>query len=273
MSNSVQEYIHGTSNHEQQRLSRLSRITNDSFIRFLGNLSEKRVCDFGCGTATLTAEIAAAYPTATITGLEISDEQIRRAREVVAGNNNVSLILADATKNDLPDSTFDLTFCRYLLEHVPDPVGTVGQMLRITKPGGTLACQENDLHNVLYWPAIEGMDRLMGQFCRLQAELSGDPFVGRKLFDIFRRAGASHIALSLEPEIYTEDEPDGYRAWLTNAHDILFGVRDPLIERGMMGRSEIDAVLAEMQRRIERPNGVALFYWNRIKAIKSKDCV
>jgi SAM-dependent methyltransferase len=271
MSNSVQEYIHGTSNNEQQRLSRLSRITNDSFIRFLGNLSGKRVCDFGCGTATLTAEIAAAYPDALITGLEISEEQLRRARETNRDNKNVTLILTDATKSDLPDSTFDLTFCRYLLEHVPDPVGAVGQMLRITKPGGALACQENDLHNVLYWPAIEGMDRLMGAFCRLQAELSGDPFIGRKLFDIFRRAGASEIALTFEPEIYTEDEPDGYRAWLSNAHDILFGVRESLVKRGMIDQSEIDAVLAEMRRRIERPNGVALFYWNRVKAVKSKD--
>ncbi len=273
MSGSTQNYIHGTSEKEQERLSLLSRITNGSFIRFLGDLSAKHVCDFGCGTGALIADIAGAYPGAKITGLEISADQLRRARETLGDNRNVTLILADATKNELPDSTFDLTCCRYLLEHVSDPVEAARQMLRITKPGGVLACQENDLHNVLYWPPIDGMDRLMEQFCRLQVGLSGDPFVGRKLFDIFKKAGASDIALSFEPEIYTEDEPDGYRAWLSNAHDILLGARDNLTGRRMIEQAEIDAALTEMRNRIERPNGVALFYWNRIKARKPMERV
>jgi SAM-dependent methyltransferase len=271
LSGSTQNYIHGTSEKEQQRLSLLSRITNGSFIRFLGDLSGKHVCDFGCGTGALIADFAAAYPSAKITGIEISADQLRRAHETLGDNGNITLILNDATKNDLPDSTFDLTCCRYLLEHVSDPVEAARQMLRITKPGGVLACQENDLHNVLYWPAVDGMDRLMEQFCRLQIELSGDPFIGRKLFDIFKKAGATDIRLSFEPEIYTEDEPDGYRAWLSNAHDILLGTRDSLAGRRMIEQPEIDTVLTEMKKRIERPNGVALFYWNRITARKSTE--
>jgi len=268
MSNTEHEYIHGTSEKEQHRLSLLSRITNDSFIRFLGSLSKKLICDFGCGTGTLIADIAAGCPDAKITGLEISGEQLGRAREINRENQNVHLVLTDAANNGLPNGIFDLTYCRYLLEHVTDPVAAVAEMLRITKPGGVLACQENDLHNVLYWPAVEGLDLVMERFCRLQIELSGDPFIGRKPFDIFRRAGASNIVLSFEPEIYTQDEPDGYRAWLTNARDILFGARNALIERNMIGASEIDPVLAEMGRRIEHPVGVALFYWNRVRAAK-----
>jgi SAM-dependent methyltransferase len=264
----AQGYIHGTSEKEQHRLSLLSRITNDSFIRFLGDLSNKSVCDFGCGTGTLIADIAAAYPGAKITGLEISEDQLRRAREANRDNGNVKFILTDAANNVLADGTFDLTYCRYLLEHVADPVAAVAEMLRITRPGGTLACQENDLHNVLYWPAVEGHDLVMERFCRLQIELSGDPFIGRKLFDIFHRAGASDIVLSFEPEIYTQDDPDRYRAWLTNARDILLGARDSLIDRDMIRPAEIDPVLDRMGRRIEQPTGVALFYWNRVRAAK-----
>lgn len=268
MGDRTQQYIHGTSAKEQRRLDLLSRITNDSFVGFLGDLSGKLVCDFGCGTAALIADISVLYPDTRITGLEISTDQLCRAREVTRNNQNVTLILTDATKNDCADSTFDLTYCRYLLEHVANPVQAVGQMLRITKPGGVLACQENDLHNILYWPPIDGHDLLIEQFCRLQIELSGDPFIGRKLFTIFRQAGAADITLTLEPEIYTEDRPEGYRAWLANAHDILRGARDALIDRQMVRPSHIDTVLDEMKRRIEHPNGVALFYWNRIKAIK-----
>ncbi|MBN2224871.1 MAG: methyltransferase domain-containing protein [Deltaproteobacteria bacterium] len=268
MSNPVQKYIHGTSDTEQLRLGLLNRITNDSFIRYLGDLSESRVCDFGCGLGNLIAAVTGRFPGAVISGIEISEQQLKSAQETNRRHPNVTLIRGDALKSGLPADAFDLTYCRYLLEHVADPVAAVKEMLRVTRPGGTVACQENDLHNVIYYPDIDGLDLLMGQFCRLQMELSGDPFVGRKLFDIFRRAGASDIALSFEPEIYTQDEPDGYRAWLSNAHDILFGARDLLIERKTIGESEIDVVLAEMRRRIEHPNGVALFYWNRVRATK-----
>jgi ubiquinone/menaquinone biosynthesis C-methylase UbiE len=262
------DYIHGTSDTEQQRLGLLNRITNDSFIRYLGDLSGKEICDFGCGLGNLMAAIAERFPSAVISGIEISEQQLKSAREANRHNSNAILIRADVLKNDLPDGSFDLTYCRYLLEHVSDPVGVAREMLRVTRPGGALACQENDLHNVLYWPPIEGHDTLLKQFCQLQMDLAGDPHIGRKLFEIFQRAGARDITLSLEPEIYTEDNPTGYRAWLGNAHDILFGARDSLIERRMTSEHDIDIVLAEMRRRIEHPHGVALFYWNRVKAVK-----
>jgi ubiquinone/menaquinone biosynthesis C-methylase UbiE len=264
----MQAYIHGTSDREQQRLGLLNQITNDSFITYLGDLADKSVCDFGCGLGNLVAALADRFPRAAITGIEISDQQLESARLKNLSRPNVNLIKADVLDNGLPDGRFDLTYCRYLLEHVTDPTAAVREMLRVTKPGGTVACQENDLHNVLYWPPIEGHDRLMGRFCELQMGLSGDPFIGRKLFEIFKNAEARDITLSFEPEIYTEDDPDGYRAWLGNARDILDGARDSLLDRGLVERPEIDPVLEEMRRRIERPRGVALFYWNRARAIK-----
>jgi ubiquinone/menaquinone biosynthesis C-methylase UbiE len=264
----MRDYIHGTSDQEQQRLGLLNRITNDSFMTYLGDLAGKSVCDFGCGLGNLISSLADRFPGAAITGIEISGQQLEAARLINRTHPNVTLIQADVLVNGLPDAQFDLTYCRYLLEHVTDPAAAVREMLRVTRPGGTIACQENDLHNVLYWPPIEGHDRLMAQFCKLQTAFSGDPYIGRKLFEIFKNAEARDINLSFEPEIYTEDHPDGYRAWLGNARDILNGARDSLLEKGLVEKSEVDPVLDEMQRRIDRPRGVALFYWNRARATK-----
>jgi hypothetical protein len=49
---------------------------------------------------------------------------------------------------------------------------------------------------------------------------------------------------------------------------ILQGARPALIERRLLAERTIDAVLATMQARIERPEGVALFHWNRVTAWK-----
>ena len=147
-------YVHGTSIEEQRRLSILNEITNSSFIRFLGNLNNKKVCDLGCGTGNLIFDIAKKYPDAKITGLEISEDQINIAKEVNIKNENVTLVKSDVLENTLPDDHFDVTYCRYLLEHVSDPKAVAAEMIRITKPGGRIKNQENDLNNVIYYPCL-----------------------------------------------------------------------------------------------------------------------
>jgi SAM-dependent methyltransferase len=262
------EYIHGTSPQEQTRLDGLNRITNKSFIDYLGDGRDLRICDFGCGLGILVNDMATKYPSAEIVGLEISADQYQEAARIHQDRANVTLIQTDVLKSDLPENYFDITYCRYLLEHVPDPVAVVREMARVTKPDGKVVSQENDLYNVIYHPPIDGHDQVMDQFCGLQIEMGGAPFIGRELFDIYKSAGVKQIELSYAPEIYTEDEPENYRAWLANALSIFGGVRDELLGRGMIDEMTFDGVCNAFRDRIAKPRGVALFHWNRITGRK-----
>ncbi len=276
--NPTNKYIHGTTKEEQGRLKLLNSLTNASFIDFLGksprdNLNNKRIVDFGCGTGDLVAEIAEMYPKAKITGIEISKAQFEAAVETNQKNPNVTLINGDVMKSGLKDITsdisFDIIYCRYLLEHVPDPVNVVKEMLSVTKPNGAIKAQENDLANVFYYPEFEGLDKLHNEFCAMQIDHGGDPFIGRKLFDIFKRAGAKNITLTYEPEIYTEDDPERYRAWLTNSLNIYQGAKAGIVKRGNIDEADINRLLNLMEDRIKKPQGVALFHWNRVSASKA----
>ena len=258
-------YIHGTSPKEQARLNALNALTNHSFISYLGDLSQKDIADFGCGTGVLMADIARYFPTCRITGLELSADQMRQAEMRLGDVGTATLKQCDVTESGLPDRSFDVVYCRYLLEHLIDPVAVAREMMRIARTGGIVAAQENDLHNVLYYPEIEGMEEIHHHFCILQQQMGGDPFVGRKLFDIFKKAGATRIELDYEPEIYTEYDPDPYRAWLYNAISIYRGSGQELLGRGMVDSALFDEVLARMEQRIHRPVGVALFHWNRVR--------
>jgi ubiquinone/menaquinone biosynthesis C-methylase UbiE len=265
-------YIHGTAKEEQGRLRLLNSITNGSFIDFLGasleNIDGTKIADFGCGTGDLISDIAGRYKGTEITGVEISKAQYDEAVAKNGGSPNVTLINSDVLKSGLKDNSFDLCYCRYLLEHVPDPASVVREMLRVVKPGGTVKAQENDLAVVFYYPDVEGIDAVYREFCALQVELGGDPFIGRKLFDIFKKAGAREITLTYEPEIYTEDDPERYRAWVTNALNIYQGAREGMLERGNIDEADVDRVLDILAGRIERPEGVSLFHWNRVSAKK-----
>jgi hypothetical protein len=152
---------------------------------------------------------------------------------------------------------------------VSDPVKAVKEMLKATKPNGVIKAQENDLANVIYYPEFEGLDKLHNKFCAMQIDQGGDPFIGRKLFDIFQKAGAKNITLTYEPEIYTENDPERYMAWLTNALNIYQGAKAGILKRGNIDKADINRLLNLMEERIEKPRGIALFHWNRVSASKT----
>jgi hypothetical protein len=91
------------------------------------------------------------------------------------------------------------------------------------------------------------------------------------LFTLFDREDVARIELQMSPEIYTARDPEPHRAWLSNAIRIYVGARPALVERRLMSSSAIDAVIAAMQARMARPEGVALFHWDRLTAWKKED--
>jgi hypothetical protein len=44
-------------------------------------------------------------------------------------------------------------------------------MVRVTRPGGRIVVQENDLANVIYYPDFPGNGELLARFCELQVQL------------------------------------------------------------------------------------------------------
>jgi SAM-dependent methyltransferase len=266
MSSDSSGYIHGTSPEEQARLADLSAITNRSFVDYLGLAGGEEVCDFGCGLGTVEYEIARRFPAVRVTGIERSEAYVAEARRRNADHPGVRILQADVMANGLPDASFDVTFCRYHLEHVIDPGAIAREMIRVTRPNGRIVVQENDLHNVIYYPAFEDHAEIFSAFCQLQLQLGGDPFIGRKLFTLFDTPDVATIDLQLAPEIRTARDPAPYRAWLSNSIRILDGAREGLAGRGLVNAERLDRLLDRMRARVREPNGVALFYWNRLTA-------
>jgi 2-polyprenyl-3-methyl-5-hydroxy-6-metoxy-1,4-benzoquinol methylase len=73
------------------------------------------VLDLGCGCGVPVARslTAAGY---AVTGVDISDVQIERARRLVPAG---TFIRADATAIDFPPASFDAVVCLYALIHMP----------------------------------------------------------------------------------------------------------------------------------------------------------
>ena len=142
-------YIHGEQVEEQNRLLELNRITNENFLEYLGNLHNKNICEVGSGLGVLTTIIANINKDSFITGIEISKANYEVALKNTHACPNIKLLNDDFLDNKFREGEFDVTFCRYVLEHVSDAQKVVDEMIRITKKGGIIICQENDLYNGL----------------------------------------------------------------------------------------------------------------------------
>ncbi len=72
----------------------------------------------------------------SVTGVEISEAGVRRARE----SFGLDVIQGTFPGVALTSGGFDLVFMMHVLEHVPDPRRTITEIARVLKPGGVLHC-------------------------------------------------------------------------------------------------------------------------------------
>lgn len=257
-------YIHGTHEEEQERLSLLNRLTNPPFLNFLALRPIDTVLEVGSGLGLLASEVAARVPQSTVYGVEFSAEQLS---QVPAHIPNLHFVRGDAHHLPFPDATFDVVYCRYVLEHLPDPQTALREMRRVLKPGGRALAQENDDAMFTFDPDCLRVAALWEKFIALQFRLGGDPLIGRRLFRLFHHAGFRDISLSLQPEIHSAGQ-QSFLMWVENAIGLFDGASESLQAHGLATADEIAEAIAELETHKNRPDASALFHWNRAVGVK-----
>ena len=119
-------YIHGTENEEQDRLATLNNMTNKSFLDFIEFRETDKVLDVGSGLGLLAKEVALKIPDGKVTGLEKSEEQLKLCPASVS---NLTFIKGDAHNMPFDDNSFNVVYCRYILEHVANPLKVLNEVL------------------------------------------------------------------------------------------------------------------------------------------------
>ena len=258
-------YIHGTAPDEQERLTGLNTLTNAPFLDFLAVTPSSTVLEVGSGLGILAEEIARRVPNGEVWGIEFSAEQLARANH---GVRNLKFIQGDAHQLPFEDHRFDVVYCRYLLEHVTDPLQVLREMYRVLKPGGEAFVQENNILINTFDPDCPAFDFVWGRFAMLQSQLGGDAQIGKKLFSLFHRAGFDEIALSVAPEIHHSGQPT-FEAWIENLIGNVRSGEVALVAHGLCTHEEIRKAIAELHTLLEREDATALFYWNRARGMKN----
>jgi len=99
----------------------------------------ERVIDVGCGTGATTLAIAERVgPEGSCVGIDISEPMLSRAVSAEA-KPNVGFLRADAQQLPFRDETFDAATSLAVLQLIPNPATTLGEIVRVLKPGGRVA--------------------------------------------------------------------------------------------------------------------------------------
>jgi SAM-dependent methyltransferase len=153
----------------------------DYLFEHTGLESARRVLEVGCGTGAILGELQ----TQSLHGLDVLFAPLIEARTHAP---TVSLACGDALYLPYRKETFDITFCHFLLLWVSDSLGSLIEMIRVTRPGGhILALAEPD-----YSTRVDSPPELavLGRWQVESLERQGaDPSLGSRLAELFYQAG------------------------------------------------------------------------------------
>jgi demethylmenaquinone methyltransferase / 2-methoxy-6-polyprenyl-1,4-benzoquinol methylase len=171
-----------------------------------------RVLDVASGTAAVAIELVHANASRTVVGVDQSPEMLAAGRERVAHAGLCERIeLREARAEDLSfaDGEFDAVTFTYLLRYVDDVPATLRELVRVVRPGGTVAMLEFGLPRGLWRPLWELYVRVglpaagavvspswggVGRFLGPSIRDFWRDWPERRLLDAWREAGLADVA-------------------------------------------------------------------------------
>jgi arsenite methyltransferase len=154
-----------------------------------------RVLDVGCGTGVVTRDVAARVGARGIAvGVDPSHALLavaRRRTRTEDSGARPTFRHGDGLALPFPSASFDVTLAVTVLLHVPASDRVLGEMVRVTRPGGRVAVLDQDFGTLaLDVPDRELTRRIVdGHAERFYAE----PWSGRTLARRLRLAGLARV--------------------------------------------------------------------------------
>jgi len=150
------------------------------------------VLDVGTGTGADACQIAAMVaPRGKVVGVDLSADMIAEARKRAAtADLPVEFVQGDAQALDFADASFDRCRAERIFIHLPDPMAGIGELVRVTRPGGLVVVSDIDGGTIF----VNSSDQELAT--RLVLSLTDDlasGWVGRRLHRYFVEAGLEDV--------------------------------------------------------------------------------
>jgi SAM-dependent methyltransferase len=238
--NSAQAYPLGRTELEERRLIKQAADHEPRTRVLLDRIGVHpgwRVVDIGCGPLGILPVLSELVgPTGRVVGLEREGQFADAARAQIAqrGLHNVAIVEGDALATRLERGSFDLVHERLVAINVSARGTLLAEMLSLLRPGGIAVLQDVDNVSWLCEPAHPSWDVLLNAFHAIFRAHGGDPFVGRRLPQLLREAGAEGVQVAAHLDFAMPG--DSRRAHLVSLVD---SVREKIIAAKLLRDEEL----------------------------------
>ena len=255
-----EEYILGADDSELARLLAQAEIHRPEAEALLDRVAIEvgaRALDLGCGPLGVLDLLSERVgSTGEVMGLDNEPRMIALAQHAIAerGLRNVTLLQGDAYATGLPADSFDLAHERLVLNNLTAPDTVVREMVRVVRPGGWVALQDVDWVTWTCEPAHPAWNKLLAALTATRQAARLDPFIGRRLPALLRRAGMVDIDVRAHQYIWRPG--DLYHTLLLKFVAIH---RERITDGGFLTSERIDELTAELEQHLVQPEMLVIY--------------
>jgi len=139
-------------------------ILRDKVLSKLNFKGSEKILDLGCGKGLLIIEAAKKIQGGKAVGADLWDntleysytaQMVLNNAEIEGVSNRVEVVTADAQDMPFANNSFDIVMTSLMMHHVPDKNKALKEMIRVTKPGGTIVIA--DVNSKRFIPMLKSL--------------------------------------------------------------------------------------------------------------------
>jgi ubiquinone/menaquinone biosynthesis C-methylase UbiE len=264
------QYLHGFDSVEQNRLVAQAHVLKDKIFENIDFSSAKNILEVGCGVGAQTEILLNLYPTAKVTGIELSEIQLNTAKHYLQtkfDSSRYELFNMNAETMDFAENTFDAIYVCWVLEHVANPQKVVDECFRVLKKGGVVYISEVQNNNLYLYPKAEYTEKYWEKYNNLQLEMGGNPFVGAQIGNLLFNAKFSTVNVKSKTFLYDNSTPEKREIMADYWCDLLLSGFSNLLLHNKVEENDKETIKQEMNR-VKQQNGA--FHYSFIQGYAVK---
>jgi SAM-dependent methyltransferase len=165
--------------------------------------------DVGAGPGTITRDLARLVAPGRVVGIDRDPGVVALAGAAAAVSSDdavpssagdavppVEFQVADVYELPFDDGEFDIVHAHQVLQHLSDPVAALGEMARVTRPGGLVAARDSDYGALTWYPPSRGLDLWRTVYRAVARANDAEPDAGRHLLAWAHAAGFADVTPS-----------------------------------------------------------------------------
>jgi ubiquinone/menaquinone biosynthesis C-methylase UbiE len=201
-----------------------------------------RCLDLGTGTGAVAFELADRVgPSGSVEGIDLDPVTIELCREEARRSGAANMVFrVDDVMALGASAEYDLTYCRFLLEHLDRPNDLLAAMWRATRAGGCIVVEDADFEGAFCEPPNAAHAFWVNTYQEVLRRRGGNPVMGRQLLGAFAAAGIAGAKLTVVQRV-DADGPAKDMPRLT-----VEATRSALLEHGVATATEIDAAIEDL---------------------------